>query len=86
VNGTVDGLVAMLDLSANEDEHLYSSVVLLDEHVTDVLAWPEDDPELKAARFTLAVPEAGARTPNVGQLPWRLTRCGHWPILPPHEG
>jgi hypothetical protein len=68
VNRAVDLLVAMLDLAANEDEHLYPSVVLLDEHVTDVLTWPEDHPELKASWFTLAVSEAGAQAPNVNEL------------------
>jgi hypothetical protein len=38
VNGTIDGLTALLDLAADEDEHLYSGVVLLHEHVADVLA------------------------------------------------
>ena len=58
----------MPDLAADEDEHLYPPVVFIYEHVTDVLAWPEDHSELKASRFALAVTEAGAGTPNMDQL------------------
>jgi hypothetical protein len=68
VNRTVHGVVATLNLAANEDEHLYPSLVLLDEDLADILARPEDHPELKASRFTLAVTEAAARTPKVDQL------------------
>jgi hypothetical protein len=80
VNGTVDDLVAVLDLAADEDEHFNPSVVLLDDHVADALAWPDDHPQLQTSRFTLAAAKAGTWTPKVDDVaPW--IDCGHAPSL-----
>jgi hypothetical protein len=83
VNGTVHGLVAALSFAADEDEHLYPSLVLVDKDFTDVFTCAEDDPELKASGFALAAAETAARTPNVDQLGQRSIAWAHQAMLPP---